>query len=626
MTAPRTVRMEWIAGVDVGNNSTEIALARLTGGGAVEIVSSAMVRTVGIKGTSRNAVGVIEGLDLALGRVGVARRDLELVLLNEATPVIGDVAMETITEMVITESAMIGHNPSTPGGVGLGRGTTIALDRLLGAPPDGTWIVVIPGTVEFRDAARQLNEAVARNVHVTAAIVQKDDGVLIHNRLHQPIPIVDEVHYIDRVPLGMPAAVEVALPGRAIDKLSNPYDIATLFDLDPEETRRIVPVARALTGTRSAVVIKTPKGDIQERRIPAGTITLTGRQRKTEVKVEAGAESIMQAVASVSPLVEIQGEPGTNVGGMFENVRNVMAELTDQPAEGIQVRDILAVDTLKPQQVLGGLAGEYSLGNAVGLAAMVETHKLPMQRLARKLELETEVPSCVGGVEAEMAIRGALTTPGTRAPLAILDLGGGSTDASMINELGEIRSVHLAGAGDMVTMLIDAELGLEDRELAELVKRHPLAKVETLFHLRHEDGSVQFSHQPLDPRLFGRVVVISDDGPVPIASRHPLSAIAASRTGAKDKVFVQNALRALRIVAPAGNIRLLGYVVMVGGSALDFEIPKMISDALIEYGVVTGRANVRGVEGPRNAVATGLVLAYAELQAPGRQKAPYAAV
>ena len=626
MTAPRTVRMEWIAGVDVGNNSTEIALARLTGGGAVEIVSSAMVRTVGIKGTSRNAVGVIEGLDLALGRVGVARRDLELVLLNEATPVIGDVAMETITEMVITESAMIGHNPSTPGGVGLGRGTTIALDRLLGAPPDGTWIVVIPATVEFRDAARQLNEAVARNVHVTAAIVQKDDGVLIHNRLHQPIPIVDEVHYIDRVPLGMPAAVEVALPGRAIDKLSNPYDIATLFDLDPEETRRIVPVARALTGTRSAVVIKTPKGDIQERRIPAGTITLTGRQRKTEVKVEAGAESIMQAVASVSPLVEIQGEPGTNVGGMFENVRNVMAELTDQPAEGIQVRDILAVDTLKPQQVLGGLAGEYSLGNAVGLAAMVETHKLPMQRLARKLELETEVPSCVGGVEAEMAIRGALTTPGTRAPLAILDLGGGSTDASMINELGEIRSVHLAGAGDMVTMLIDAELGLEDRELAELVKRHPLAKVETLFHLRHEDGSVQFSHQPLDPRLFGRVVVISDDGPVPIASRHPLSAIAASRTGAKDKVFVQNALRALRIVAPAGNIRLLGYVVMVGGSALDFEIPKMISDALIEYGVVTGRANVRGVEGPRNAVATGLVLAYAELQAPGRQKAPYAAV
>jgi diol dehydratase reactivase alpha subunit len=610
--------MEWIAGVDVGNNSTEVALGRLTGGGSVEIVSSAMVRTVGIKGTSRNAIGVIEGLDQALGRAGRTRRDLDLVLLNEATPVIGDVAMETITEMVITESAMIGHNPGTPGGVGLGRGTTIALDQLSTTSPGGPWIVVIPGTVEFRDAARQLNEAASRNLELAAAIVQKDDGVLIHNRLHQPMPIVDEVHYIDRVPLGMPAAVEVAPPGKAIEKLSNPYDIATLFELDPEETKGIVPVARALTGTRSAVVIKTPKGEIQERRIPAGTVTLLGSQRKTEVKVAEGAEAIMEAVVSVSPLVEIQGEPGTNVGGMFENVRNVMAELTDQPAEGIQVRDILAVDTLKPQQVLGGLAGEYSLGNAVGLAAMVETHKLPMQRLARKLETEIEVSSCVGGVEAEAAIRGALTTPGTQAPLAILDLGGGSTDASVINESGEIRSVHLAGAGDMVTLLIDTELGLDARELAELIKRHPLAKVETLFHLRHEDGQVQFFPQPLDPRLFGRVVVISDDGPVPIPTRHALQAIAAARTGAKDKVFVQNALRALRIVAPAGNIRLLHFVVMVGGSALDFEIPRMISDALIEYGVVTGRANVRGVEGPRNAVATGLALAYAELSASAR--------
>lgn len=65
-------------------------------------------------------------------------------------------------------------------------------------------------------------------------------------------------------------------------------------------------------------------------------------------------------------------------------------------------------------------------------------------------------------------------------------------------------------------------------------------------------------------------------------------------------------------MAPAGNIRLIGFVALVGGSALDFEIPGMISDVLMEYGIVTGRANVRGIEGPRNAVATGLVLAQAK--------------
>lgn len=243
---------------------------------------------------------------------------------------------------------------------------------------------------------------------------------------------------------------------------------------------------------------------------------------------------------------------------------------------------------------------------------MVETQKLPMQRLARKIEEEIMVPTIVAGVEAEMAILGALTTPGTHPPLAILDLGGGSTDASLITENREIQSVHLAGAGDMVTLLIDKELGLEDLDLAEKIKFYPLAKIETLFHMRHEDGSVQFFHEALDPRLFGRVVVVSENGPLPVETREPMGKIVEVRQKAKEKVFVQNALRALERVAPANNIRLISFVVLVGGSALDFEIPRMITDALVEYGVVTGRANVRGIEGPRNAVATGLVLAHAE--------------
>lgn len=605
--------MTYIAGVDVGNNTTEVAVAEIDSKGNARFLSSAMVRTVGIKGTLRNAMSIIESLDQALKIAKLRRNELDVVLLNEATPVIGDIAMETITETVITESAMIGHNPSTPGGQGLGQGRTITLHELAGTSPNHQpWIVIVPGAVEFKDAAAQINAACSRGVSIAGAIVQKDDGVLIDNRLQQSVPIVDEVKYIDRVPLGMQAAVEVARPGRTIEKLCNPYDIATLFHLESEETRRVVPVARALMGTRSAVVIKTPKGDIEERRIPAGKITLIGHRQKVEVPVEEGADAIMAKLASICPLEEIRAEAGTNVGGMFEQVRKVMADLTDQPVSAIRVQDIIAVDTFKPQQVLGSLAGEYAMGNAVGLAAMVQTQKLPMQRLARKLEEEIAVSTVVGGVEAEMAIRGALTTPGTKPPLATLDLGGGSTDASIINESGEIRSVHLAGAGDMVTLLIDTELGLNDYELAEDIKKYPLAKVETLFHMRHEDGSVQFFHEPLDPRLFGRVVVLAENGPIPLETKELLARIVVVRQQAKKKVFVRNALRALERVAPAGNIRLINFVVLVGGSGLDFEIPKMISDALFEYGVVTGRANVRGTEGPRNAVATGLVLAHAK--------------
>lgn len=601
--------MAYVAGVDIGNNSTEVALGKVGENGEVTFLSSSLVRTSGIKGTLKNAFSVIDALDLALRKASLSRKELSSVLLNEATPVIGDVAMETITETVITESAMIGHNPSTPGGLGLGIGKTINIESLPGAATTDSFIVVIAGSVDFEKAALLLNQAWERNLTISGAIVQKDDGVLIHNRLNRPIPIIDEVRYIDKIPLGMEAVVEVAEQGKSIDKLSNPYDIATLFNLTPEETRHVVPISRALMGTRSAVVIKTPRGDIQERRIAAGKVTLIGETSKAVVPVEEGAEVLMENVVKVAPLVEIQAEPGTNVGGMFENVRKVMAELTDQPVSDITVRDIIAVDTLVPRKVTGGLAGEFAMGNAVGLAAMVETQLLPMKRLARKLVEEMRVPVEVGGVEADMAIMGALTTPGTDKPLAILDLGGGSTDASIIDSKGDVNRVHLAGAGDMVTLLIDRELGIHDIDLAEKIKRNPLAKVETLFHARHEDGSVQFFSEHIDPRLFGRVVVVTDEGMVPVEPQEHLPKIMEVRRKAKEKVFVQNALRALRIVAPNGNIRLIDFVALVGGSALDFEIPKMLSDALVEYGVVVGRANVRGLEGPRNAVATGLLLA-----------------
>lgn len=602
--------MALIAGVDVGNDTTEVAVAQVASGGVPRFLSSSLVSTVGVKGTVQNVTGIIDALDKALLPLGHSRTSLSLVLLNEASPVIADIAMETITETVITESAMIGHDPSTPGGMGLGFGMTVDLGRNEPLPPGGPYIVIVPGRFDFHEAAARINEALDAGVDIRGVIVQKDDGVLIANRLRKPLPIVDEVQYLEKIPLGMLAAVEVAAPGRSIEKLSNPYDLATLFGLSAEETRNVVPIARALMGTRSAVVIKTPRGDIQERRIPAGKLILIGQRLKAEAAIEEGADAIMAKAQQVAPLVEIQAEPGTHVGGMFERVRKLMAELTDQPVSVVRVQDILAVDTLRPQKIHGGLAGEQALGNAVALAAMVETQKLPMQRVARKLEEEILVPVKVGGAEAQAAILGALTTPGTKPPMAIVDLGGGSTDASFINEKGQSHWIHLAGAGDMVTRLIDSELGLDDADLAEKIKRYPLARAESLFHLRHENGTVQFFEKAMDPRLFGRVVALTPEGPIPVPSREPLSKIAVVRTEAKKKVFVRNTLRALRQVAPSGNIRQIQFVTLVGGSALDFQIPHLLSDTLTEFGIVTGRANVRGSEGPRNAVATGLVLAH----------------
>ncbi|EAU0218401.1 propanediol dehydratase reactivase alpha subunit PduG [Salmonella enterica subsp. enterica] len=602
--------MRYIAGIDIGNSSTEVALARQDEAGALTITHSALAETTGIKGTLRNVFGIQEALALVAKRAGINVSDISLIRINEATPVIGDVAMETITETIITESTMIGHNPKTPGGVGLGVGITITPEELLTRPADSSYILVVSSAFDFADIANVINASMRAGYQITGVILQRDDGVLVSNRLEKSLPIVDEVLYIDRIPLGMLAAIEVAVPGKVIETLSNPYGIATVFNLNADETKNIVPMARALIGNRSAVVVKTPSGDVKARAIPAGNLELQAQSRTVRVDVAAGAEAIMKAVDGCGKLDNVTGEAGTNIGGMLEHVRQTMAELTNKPSSEIFIQDLLAVDTSVPVSVTGGLAGEFSLEQAVGIASMVKSDRLQMAMIAREIEQKLNIDVQIGGAEAEAAILGALTTPGTTRPLAILDLGAGSTDASIINPKGEIIATHLAGAGDMVTMIIARELGLEDRYLAEEIKKYPLAKVESLFHLRHEDGSVQFFPTPLPPAVFARVCVVKPDELVPLPGDLALEKVRAIRRSAKERVFVTNALRALRQVSPTGNIRDIPFVVLVGGSSLDFEVPQLVTDALAHYRLVAGRGNIRGSEGPRNAVATGLILSW----------------
>ena len=290
--------MKLVAGVDIGNATTETAIARIDGKN-VTFLSSGITGTTGIKGTKQNIHGVFQSLKNALDEVGFEISDLDEVRINEAAPVIGDVAMETITETIITESTMIGHNPNTPGGVGIGVGISQRIDRLDTVKDGGDVIVVIPAEVSFEAAAALINRY-NKIFNITGAIVQRDHGVLINNRLEKKIPIVDEVGMIDKVPLGMLCAVEVAPVGGVVEVLSNPYGIATLFKLSPEDTKQVVPIARALIGNRSAVVIKTPEGDVKERRIPAGSIEIIGAKKKVIVGVEEGAEKMMEAVLKVN--------------------------------------------------------------------------------------------------------------------------------------------------------------------------------------------------------------------------------------------------------------------------------------------------------------------------------------
>ena len=119
--------MKLIAGVDIGNSTTEVCIGEIRENGSFRFVSGASRMTTGTKGTLPNVFGIKQALLDALGAVNLPLSALSLVRLNEAAPVIGDTAMETITETIITESSMIGHDPSTPAGAGEAVGELIFL-------------------------------------------------------------------------------------------------------------------------------------------------------------------------------------------------------------------------------------------------------------------------------------------------------------------------------------------------------------------------------------------------------------------------------------------------------------------------------------------------------------------
>ena len=600
--------MKLVAGVDIGNSTTEVCVGELGSDRRLSFLTGASCPTTGTKGTVVNIHGIKSALKTAMAKVGREVSEISLIRLNEAAPVIGDTAMETLTETIITDSSMIGHNPSTPAGAGQAVGKLLSMDHLEKAEAGVPYILAVSKAYPYETVAKAVNE-LAKVLTITGLILQADEAVLVYNRLDKKLPIIDEVKYIEKVPDGEQAAIEVALEGQTIRMLSNPYGIATLLGLDAEQTKKVTPIAKSLIGKRSAVVIKTPNGNVRENVLPAGEIYVEA-EKSAGINLDEGAEKIMKLILDAGEIYDISGQVDTNVGNMFTRIKYGMSDISGEIREDIKVTDILAVDTLAPVKISGALAGETCLEKAVGIAAMVKTRQLPMQKIAEQLENDLQCKVVVAGVEAVMASLGALTTPGTRLPLAILDMGGGSTDAAVIHEDGRVEMTHQAGAGELVSMLIQTELGLEDRHMAEQIKKYPLAKVESLFHMRMENGQMTFVADSIDPRFYGRVVLLSEAGLIRMEKDIPMEKIVQVRREAKKKVFVTNAFRALKKVAPEHNLKNISNVVLVGGSAEDFEIPEMLMEEFANYRIVCGRGNIRGTEGPRNAVATGLVLSY----------------
>ena len=92
--------MRLIAGVDIGNSTTEVCIGQRSDDGRVTFLASALRPTTGTKGTLPNVHGIKAALKAAVSAAGRDISELSVIRINEAAPVIGDTAMETITETI----------------------------------------------------------------------------------------------------------------------------------------------------------------------------------------------------------------------------------------------------------------------------------------------------------------------------------------------------------------------------------------------------------------------------------------------------------------------------------------------------------------------------------------------
>jgi hypothetical protein len=391
--------------------------------------------------------------------------------------------------------------------------------------------------------------------------VERDEAVLIANRLPAGIPVVDEVPVAGLAGARL-VAVEVRSPLRS---LVDPLWTAARLGLSAGERGDAALVAGQLYDRANAVVsVSAAPAPALAAPAPAAVVTL----------VDGSSRALSAAFLVAHP-------PG----------RVTSYRLPGEPPRPVD--DLFAVD-------LAALAdGQLTRAGAVASRsiALAALHAdAPYADPGPALSARLDVPVHTAASEAVAARLGALSTPGAPPDAVVVDLGGGTID--VVSAAG---AVVLAGAGDLLTAATAAVLGVASTP-AEWAKRGPASRVEAPQLLLAEDGTRTFLDAPVRPDAIGALVARGPAGWLPFDRRLAPGEWRALRLRLKTEILGANLARALP-EAP-------GVVLVVGGPAGDDEVLGCVARAM-PAGTPVGRADTAGVLGHRHAVGYGLVLSIA---------------
>ena len=551
-----------IAGVDIGNATTEVAV--LAGG---RLLGTGRLPTRGRKGSAESVHGAAALVRRIERRLGIQVTEASIAPLRAAdTATLAVPALPPRTGRLRVLAAGV----ATPGGAGTCVGRPLVLGGAApGGPQGGTRVVLVPPGLGYAAAAGQVRRLLGAGVCVGAVLAAGDEGVLIANRLGAPLPVLDQVDTVaaSACPL---LAVEVRAPGQPLTTLTDPVALGAALRLGDAEAADAVTLSRLLLDYSNAVI----------------GLAATGQDEPTG---QAGPEPWVIAAGRRVPLraacAELPGWPAGTVSALGET----------------PVDDLFALDLAQVADTATARRG--STGRTVLVASLHRTGS-GLDHAALLGDLLGRPVRCLVS-EPAAARLGARTTPGARPGAVVVDVGAGTID--VIAPDGEVVA---AGAGDLLTAAVAETLGVP-RAAADWVKRGPCLRVTGSQQFEAEDGSHGFLDRPAAATALGMLAAPGPAGLLPFDRRHSPAEWRAIRLRLKEAVFAANLLRAVRTLGARPGAQVL----IAGGPAGDDELLGVLLRAL-PGGVTAGRADVGGTlpgvsAGHRHAAALGLALALA---------------
>jgi Diol dehydratase reactivase ATPase-like domain/DD-reactivating factor swiveling domain len=547
-----------IAGVDVGNATTEVVL--VSGG---KIVGAERVPTRGRKGSPgslRGAAALVRRLERQFGCTAGEGRIAPLRAVNTAVVTVPDAPGPAGRLRVLAAGV------PTPGGTGICVGVPLRLGDA--APRDAEVVAIVPAGLRYDEAAARLRALLAAGTRIGAVLVAGDEAVLVANRLPGELPVIDQVDAAAAAACRR-LAVEVRPPGHTLRVLADPVALSARLGLDAAEAGDAAGLSRVLADQANAVVGLLPAA-------PAAP------EGPAEPWVMTAGDGRLPLRAACSRLA------GWPVGAI---------RAFGTGAAASEVDDLFAVDLAAAAEAATARPG--STGRAVLVASLSRAgHEEAASVLGDLLGVPVRGPLS----EPAAARCGALTTPGARDDAVVVDLGAGTIDV-----VGAGGSVVAAGAGELLTTAVAETLGIP-RASADWVKRGPCVRVDGGQRFEAEDGRRGFLDVPAPVSAAGMLAVEGPGGWLPFDRRHGPGEWRAIRLRLKQAVLAANFGRAVRTLGQDPV-----QVIVVGGPAGDEELLGVLARSLPD-GVAVGRGDVGGASpggplGHRYAVALGLALA-----------------